>query len=225
MVHGRALPAATGVHMVNPELNVVVAGGDGDGYGIGVGHFVHACRRNLNMVYMVMNNQIYGLTLGQSSPSSQEGHITLTTPEGVDERPVNPLMLALGAGATFVARGFSGDNKHLQWIIEQALNHKGFAFVDVLSPCVTFNKLNTFDWFKNRVYKLEEEQHDSADMNAAFSRAREWGDRIPTGILYQTSYPTLVETDRVASSSTPIRQPLGFKAQGIDQGELFAEFR
>ena len=142
--------------MVNPKLKMVVVEGDGDGYGIGVGHFVHASRRNLNMTYMVMNNQIYGLTLGQSSPSSQTGHVTLTTPEGVDERPVNPINLSLAAGATFVARAFTGDSKHLLMIIEKALQHDGFAFIDVLSPCVTFNKLNTYDWFRERVYKLEE---------------------------------------------------------------------
>ncbi|MDH5647609.1 MAG: thiamine pyrophosphate-dependent enzyme, partial [Candidatus Heimdallarchaeota archaeon] len=121
MIHGRALPAAYGLHMVNPSLKIIVAGGDGDGYGIGVGHFIHTARRNINIVYMVMNNQIYGLTLGQSSPSSQQGHITLTTPSGVDERPINPISLALGAGATFVARGFSGDTKHLRYLIERAL--------------------------------------------------------------------------------------------------------
>ena len=225
MVHGRALPAATGAHLVNPNLKMVVVGGDGDGYGIGVGHFVHASRRNLDMTYMVMDNQIYGLTLGQASPSSQTGHITLTTPEGVDERPVNPVALALAAGATFVARGFSGDNKHLQMIIEQALEHKGFAFIDVLSPCVTFNRLNTYDWFRDRVYKLEEEEHDISDPAAAYSRALEWGDRIPTGIFYQGKYPTLDKTDRVASSGAVVHDHLGIKAQGLNPEDIFDEFR
>jgi len=225
MIHGRALPAATGVHLSNPDLKVVTVGGDGDGYGIGVGHLIHAARRNLDITYMVMNNQIYGLTLGQSSPSSQEGHITLTTPEGVDERPVNPLSLTLGAGATFVARGFSGDNKHLQTIIEAALEHKGFSFIDVLSPCVTFNKLNTYDWFRDRVYKLEEEGHDRNDIQAAFGKALEWGDRIPLGILYQRRYHTLAESDRVVANQNPSKSPLGFSANKIDQESILDEFR
>ena len=225
MVHGRALPAATGVHLVNPKLKVVVAGGDGDGYGIGVGHFVHASRRNLDMTYMVMNNQIYGLTLGQSSPSSQEGHVTLTTPQGVDERPINPITLSLGAGATFVARGFSGDNKHLQMIIEQALEHKGFSFIDVLSPCVTFNKLNTYDWFRNRVYKLEDENHDISNISAAFTKGVEWGDRIPIGVFYKKNYHTLVDTDRVASTQVAVKSKLGIDNTKQTKQQIFDEFR
>lgn len=225
MVHGRALPAATGVHMSNPELKVVVAGGDGDGYGIGVGHFVHASRRNIDLTYMVMNNQIYGLTLGQSSPSSQVGHVTLTTPEGVDENPINPIALALGAGATFVARGFTGDNSQLQSIIEQALQHNGFSFVDVLSPCVTFNRLNTYDWFRERVYKLEDEDHNSSDISEAFTKAQQWGDKIPTGIFFKSNRPALHEIDVVTSNRVPVKEPLGFENQGIDRESVFDEFR
>jgi 2-oxoglutarate ferredoxin oxidoreductase subunit beta len=225
MLHGRALPAATGVKLVNPDLKVVVAGGDGDGYGIGVGHFVHTARKNVDLTYMVMNNQIYGLTLGQPSPSSQVGHITLTTPEGVGDRPINPIALALGSGATFVARGFSGDNKHLQSIIEQALQHRGFAFIDVLSPCVTFNKLNTYDWFRDRVYKLEEEDHDPSDLGAAFVKSQEWDQKIPIGIFYRSSQPTHHEVDPVSQSRIPVSEPLGLSSFNITPNEIFDEFR
>jgi len=225
MLHGRALPAASGVKMVNPNLHVLAVGGDGDGYGIGSGHFLHTARRNVDLTYMVMNNQIYGLTLGQSSPSSQIGHITLTTPEGVDEHPVNPISLALGAGASFVARGFSGEGKHLQYLIEQAFNHKGFAFIDVLSPCVTFNRLNTYDWFKGRVYKLEDTGHDNSNIGDAFVRSQEWGEKIPLGIFYQNQYPALHETDPVAKDHIVVNEPLGFKAQGIDVQSILDEFR
>lgn len=225
MLHGRALPAAMGVKMSNPSLNVVVAGGDGDGYGIGAGHFVHACRKNADLVYMIMNNQIYGLTLGQSSPSSQIGHITLTTPDGVDERPVNGVSLALGAGATFVARGFTGDSKHLSKIIEAALQHKGFSFIDVLSPCVTFNRLNTFDWFRDRVYRLEDEDHDTTDIGLAFAKSQQWGNKIPTGIFYQSNQPVLNEIDPVTRNRIPVKEPLGFKKQGVSSESVFNEFR
>jgi 2-oxoglutarate ferredoxin oxidoreductase subunit beta len=225
MLHGRALPAAMGIKMVNPALKVIAVGGDGDGYGIGVGHFVHTARKNLDMLYMVMNNQIYGLTMGQSSPSSQVGHTTITSPEGVDEHPINPIALALGAGATFVARGFSGDNQHLSTIIEQALNHKGFAFIDVLSPCVTFNRLNTYDWFRERVYRLEETDYDPFDIGVAFSKSQEWGEQIPLGLFFKTQKATVNEADPVTRSKIPINEPLGFKAQGIDTQSIIEEFR
>ncbi len=222
-IHGRALPPAIGVHMANPELTVISVGGDGDGYGIGGNHFIHTARRNPNITYMVMNNQIYGLTLGQASPSSQLGHITTTTPEGVEEEPINPIALALGAGATFVARAYTRDSKHLQMIIDKAMDHRGFAFVDVISPCVTFNKLNTYEWFNKRVYKLED--HDTSDPSAAFGKAMEWGDKIPLGIFYQIDRPTLNDKNPVTRNKIPVKEPLGFNAQNIDMEEVFDEFR
>ncbi|MCE7734984.1 MAG: 2-oxoacid ferredoxin oxidoreductase [Candidatus Heimdallarchaeota archaeon] len=224
-LHGRALPTATGVKLSNPDLKVIVAGGDGDGYGIGAGHFVHTARKNVDITYMVMNNQIYGLTLGQASPTSQKGQITLLTPNGVEERPVNPISLSLGAGATFVARGFSGDGKHLRYLIEEALKHPGFSFIDVLSPCVTFNRLNTFDWFKERIYKLEETDHDKSNIGDAFVRSQEWNEQIPIGIFYQKQYATFNETDPVAKNRIIVNEPLGFKAQGIDTKSIFDELR
>ena len=225
ILHGRALPAALGVKMVNPRLKVVVVGGDGDGLGIGVGHFVHAARRNLDITYMIMNNQIYGLTMGQTSPSSQIGHKTVTSPDGADEHPVNAVALALGAGASFVARGFTGHTKHLRPLVEEALRHKGFAFIDVLSPCVTFNRLNTPAWYKERIYSLEEQGHNPSDIATGFLRAQEWGDKIPIGLFYRTERPSLHELDPVTKDKIPVNEPLGFKAQGIDSEIIFNDFR
>lgn len=195
-VHGRALPTAMAIKLVNPDLKVIAVGGDGDGYGIGVGHFVHNIRRDLDITYLVMNNQIYGLTLGQASPTSTLHHITITSPEpGVEENPVNPLTLALGAGANFVARGFSGKVKQLENLIERGINFSGFSFIDVLSPCVTFNRLNTYNWFKERVYNLQEKNHDTSNQPQAFAKALEWGDKIPLGLFYQNTH------------HVPIKQP------------------
>jgi 2-oxoglutarate/2-oxoacid ferredoxin oxidoreductase subunit beta len=159
-LHGRALPAATGLHLANPELTVVVEMGDGDGYGIGLGHFAHTCRRNLDLTVIGHNNQIYGLTVGQASPTSEQGMRTVSTPTGVLEQPVNTIGLAVAEGATFVARGFAGDIPHLTGLIKRAIGHRGLAVLDVFQPCVTFNKINTFQWFRERVYKLEDEGWD-----------------------------------------------------------------
>ena len=187
-VHGRALPAAMAIKSVNPDLKVIAVGGDGDGYGIGLGHFIHNIRRDLDITYLVMNNQIYGLTLGQASPTSTLHHITITTPDpGVEENPINPITLALGAGCNYVARGFSGRIKQLEKLIEDGIKFSGFSFVDVLSPCVTFNRLNTYNWFKDRVYDLKETDHDSTNASEAFSKGLEWGNRIPTGLFYKNS--------------------------------------
>lgn len=183
-LHGRALPTAQGIKMANPNLIVIAAGGDGDGYGIGVGHLVHACRRNLDITYVVMNNQIYGLTTGQTSPTSDFGSKTKSTPDGNYEYSLNPIFLAISAGATFVARTFSGEPEHMSEIIAKAIQHKGFALVDDISPCVTYNKKNTYQWFKERVYKLEDIGHDPFDINQAIQRATEWEDKIPIGIFY-----------------------------------------
>jgi len=192
-LHGRALPVATGAKLANHELKVVITGGDGDGYGIGVGHFIHAMRRNLDLTYVVMDNEIYGLTTGQASPTTMEGHKTKTTPRGNVEVPINPLALALVSGATFVARGFSGQPAQLASLIEQGIAHKGFALIDVFSPCVTYNKLNTYPWFKERVYKLEDEEPDAdlTDFSYAMTKAMEFGDRIPIGLIYKVEKPQL----------------------------------
>jgi 2-oxoglutarate ferredoxin oxidoreductase subunit beta len=188
-LHGRALPFATGAKLANHALTVVATGGDGDGYGIGLNHLIHAMRRNINLTYVVMNNEIYGLTTGQMSPTSEHGMVTKSTPGGNLEQMLNPLALALAAGCGYVARGFSGDPKHLVQIISAGIMHPGFSLIDVFSPCVTFNKQNTFHWFRERVYRLEDEGHNPTDFHAAMGKALEWVPRIPVGLFYQNPAP------------------------------------
>jgi 2-oxoglutarate/2-oxoacid ferredoxin oxidoreductase subunit beta len=169
-VHGRALPIATGIKMSRPELEVIVFGGDGDAFAIGAGHFVHACRRNVDMCYVIMDNQVYGLTKGQYSPTSNQGFVSKTTPTGSSEESINPLMLAIASGATYVARGFSSKPKELTKLIVEGINHKGFAVIDVYSPCPTFNKINTFNYWRDECENLPED-HDPTDMAAAIKMA------------------------------------------------------
>ena len=184
-LHGRALAVATGVKMANHGLTVLVTGGDGDGYGIGGNHFTHTARRNVDLTYLVMNNQIYGLTTGQVSPSSSLGMKTKSTPFGNIERPVNPITSPIMNGATYVARGFSGNIKQLVRLIKGAIEHPGFAVIDVFSPCVTFNRDNTYMFFRKRVKLLEDEGHDPSDWKAACEKAMEWEERIYTGLFFE----------------------------------------
>ena len=213
-LHGRALAVATGAKMANHELNVVVTGGDGDGYGIGGNHFVHTMRKNIDMLYVVMNNQIYGLTVGQASPTSMLGMATKSTPFGNVEAPLNPIAMAIVTGATYVARGFSGDPRQLADLICEGMQHRGFALIDVFSPCITFNKDNTFDFFKPRVKELE--NHDPTDKSAALEHAVKWGDDIPIGLFYQdTSRPALDAMEPVLENGPMAHQTLGItKEQG-----------
>jgi len=192
-LHGRALAVATGVKLSNHKLTVLVTGGDGDGFGIGGNHFVHTMRRNVDLLYIVMDNQIYGLTTGQTSPTSQVGMKTKSMPFGNIEAPINPILLALAAGATFVARGFSGEQKHLTELIKQGIQHQGFSFLDVFSPCVTYNHDNTYQWFRPRVKKLEDDSsYDSTDWTAAMGKSILWGDEIPIGKFFErTDVPSL----------------------------------
>ncbi len=210
-LHGRALAVATGVKMANHHLNVVVTGGDGDGFGIGGNHFVHTMRRNVDLLYIVMDNQIYGLTTGQTSPTSRVGMKTKSMPFGNIEAPVNPIAMALTAGATFVARGISSEQKHLTELFKQGLAHKGFAFVDVFSPCVTYNHDNTYQWFKPRIKKLEDDPaFDSSDWYAAMEKAQMWGDEIPIGRFFQrTDLPSLHGAEPVLADDVPLvkREP------------------
>lgn len=191
-IHGRVLPVATAIRLANHKLKVIGCAGDGDAYGIGGNHFLHTMRRNVEITYLVHDNQIYGLTTGQTSPTSVKGFATKSTPFGAIEEPVNPVSLAIAAGATFVARVFVGEFNHFKQVLVQALKHKGFALVDILQPCVTFNHLNTYPWFKQRVYKLEDEPggHEPLDRMKAFTRAQEWGERIPIGVFFQETKPT-----------------------------------
>nr|WP_106784444.1 2-oxoacid:ferredoxin oxidoreductase subunit beta [Lysinibacillus timonensis] len=184
-IHGRALPLAQGLKMANRDLNVIASGGDGDGFAIGMGHTVHAIRRNLDITYVVMDNQIYGLTKGQTSPRSAQGFITKSTPGGAIEPSLKPLEVALSSGATFVAQGFSTDIKELTALIEEGIKHKGFSFINVFSPCVTYNKVNTYDWFKEHLTKLSDvEDYDSSDRDLAMRTVME-KEGLVTGIIYQ----------------------------------------
>ncbi|MFX3634268.1 MAG: 2-oxoacid:ferredoxin oxidoreductase subunit beta [Candidatus Pristimantibacillus sp.] len=184
-IHGRALPIAQGVKLANRELTVIASGGDGDGFAIGMGHTVHAIRRNLNVTYIVMDNQIYGLTKGQTSPRSAEGFKTKSTPEGSIESTLSPLEIALSAGATFVAQSFSSDLKQLTHLIEEGIKHEGFSLINVFSPCVTFNKINTYDWFKENIVNLDQfPDYDPANRMTAMNKIMETNGML-TGLIYQ----------------------------------------
>jgi 2-oxoglutarate ferredoxin oxidoreductase subunit beta len=183
-VHGRALPVGIGVKMANPDLEVMVSGGDGDGYSIGAGHFIHAVRRNVDMSYVVMDNRIYGLTKGQASPTSREDFETATTPDGPNQPPVNPKALALAAGATFIAQTFSSNSQRHAEIVQEAIEHDGFGFVNVYSPCVTFNDVDTYDYFRDTIEDLGETDHDPTDREQAKDKILE-GDKEYMGVLYQ----------------------------------------
>ena len=190
-LHGRALPVAQGVKLANNKLKVIVMGGDGDGLGIGVGHFVHATRRNIDLTYILHDNQIYGLTTGQTSPRSDKGMVTKTTPNGNIEDPVNPITLALSSNCSYIARSFSGHPHHLKSTLKQALTHKGFSFVDVLQPCVSFNKKNTYAWYNERIYDLNLNlKYDSTDRDKAWEQGNTWGEKIPIGTFYNKEAPT-----------------------------------
>lgn len=186
-VHGRALPVAQGIKLANPKLTVLAAGGDGDGCAIGLNHTLHAIRRNIDITYIMMDNHIYGLTKGQASPRSDMGFQTKTTPSGAIEAPLSILEVALGAGATFVAQGFSTDLASVTTLIEQGIRHPGFALINIFSPCVTFNKVNTYEWFRERLTKLDDlPYYDPADRSAAWRAISEYNGLI-TGLLYQNT--------------------------------------
>jgi 2-oxoglutarate ferredoxin oxidoreductase subunit beta len=197
-LHGRSLAVGTGVKLANHELKVICVGGDGDGYGIGGNHFLHTMRRNVDLTYVVMDNQIYGLTTGQTSPTSVKGMKTKSTPHGSVENPINPIPLAIVGGATYVARGFSGKQRHLADLLKGAIAHRGFALVDVFSPCVTYNKDNTYQWFNPRVKQLEEASHDPTDFHKALDQGYRWGEEIPIGLVWRrTDLPTLEDLEPV----------------------------
>ncbi|ATH62772.1 2-oxoacid:ferredoxin oxidoreductase subunit beta [Staphylococcus pasteuri] len=203
-IHGRALPLAQGVKMANRDLTVIASGGDGDGYAIGMGHTIHALRRNMNMTYIVMDNQIYGLTKGQTSPSSAVGFVTKSTPKGNIEKNVAPLELALSSGATFVAQGFSSDIKGLTKLIEDAINHDGFSFVNVFSPCVTYNKINTYDWFKENLTSIDDiENYDTTDKQLAIQTVLEHESMLK-GIVYQDTETPSYESQIEEMEGTPL---------------------
>jgi 2-oxoglutarate ferredoxin oxidoreductase subunit beta len=187
-LHGRSLPPAAAAKMVNKALTVIVDTGDGDSYGEGGNHFLHNIRRNVDITHFVHNNQIYALTKGQASPTTELKMVTEVQPAGSMHEPLNPVLLAVSLGAGFVARAFSGDREQLTFIMKEAINYKGYALVDILQPCVTFNKVNTFQWYSKRVYKLADD-YNASDRLKAMEKAMEWGDRIPTGILFRQDKP------------------------------------
>lgn len=203
-LHGRAFPAALGSRVANSSLKVIVESGDGDTYGEGGNHFIHNIRRNPDVAHFVHNNQIYGLTKGQASPTSEGGMKTGVQPEGVFLSPFNPLAVALVTGAGFVARCFTGERAQLKETMKAALVFPGYALVDILQPCVSFNKLNTFRWYRDRVRPLE--NHDPTDWREALDKALQWGDQIPTGIFYRVQGPTFESRRRVLQGG-----PLAFK--------------
>ncbi len=191
-LHGRSLPVATGIKLANPALTVIVESGDGCSYGEGGNHFISAIRRNVDVTMIVHDNQVYGLTKGQASPTSSPELKTKAQPNGSWSEPFNPLVVAVAMRAGFVARGFTGYIDHLAELIAQGIAHRGFALIDVLQPCVSFNHINTFAWYKKRCYKIEDE-YDPADWEGAMKRAVEWGEKIPVGVIYKNEKTPLHE--------------------------------
>ena len=187
-LHGRALPPAIAAKIANKAMTVIVNTGEGDAYGEGGNHFLHNVRRNVDITHFVHDNQIYGLTKGQASPTSDIGHVTGVQPFGSNNIPLNPVLLAITLGAGFVARAFSNDKESLKEIMLQAINHKGYSLVDILQPCVSFNKINTHKWYKDRIYMLDN-NYDPTNKLKAMEKAMEWGDKIPVGVLYREEKP------------------------------------
>ncbi len=212
-LHGRTLPVATGIRLSNHQMLVIAVAGDGDCYGEGGNHLVHAMRRNINVKLFVHDNQIYGLTKGQASPTSMAGMVTKNQPFGVFSDQLNPVSLAVTLDCSFVARGFAGDIAHLKELMKAAILHKGFSLIDIFQPCVTFNKTNTYEWYKQRVYHTEPE-YNPEDRVEAFKKAMEWGDRIPIGIIYKNNRPVLEERIPVIQKNPLVKQP--FDMSGIE---------
>ncbi len=226
-IHGRPLPLASAIKIANRNLEVFAMGGDGDGYGEGVQHFTHACRRNYNITYIVHNNEIYGLTTGQASPTTMQGVKTKSTPFGVLETPYNPLANALINGATYIARGFAGDLPHLSKLIEGAVKHKGFALIDVFQPCVSFNKINTYQWFRERVYRLEDTDYKPDDKDKAFDKMYEDVNtgyrKVPIGLFYKEDRPQYENELPQLNDGELVDKPLKIKKETMM--ELINEFR
>jgi 2-oxoglutarate ferredoxin oxidoreductase subunit beta len=208
-LHGRSLPVATGAKLANPELIVIAESGDGCTYGEGGNHFLAAIRRNIDITMLVHDNQVYGLTKGQASPTSEEGFVSKTQPEGSASAPFNPVGVAVAMRAGFVARGFSGMTDLLSDLIQQAIIHPGFSLIDVLQPCVSFNRVNTWEWYQERCEPLPH-SYDPTNWQAAMEIAQQWGERIPVGVIYRNARPPF--TERVG------RGPL--VRQGVDRDKI-----
>ena len=204
-LHGRGLPAAIGAKLANPELTVIAESGDGCMYGEGGNHFLAALRRNLNLTILVHDNRVYGLTKGQASPTSEQGFVTKTQPHGAFAESFNPVAVAVVMGASFVARAYAGLPEHLAGLIAQAIKHRGTALVDIFQPCVSFNKANTYQWYKEHCYELGED-HDPTDHGQALRIALEFGERIPLGVIYKIEKPLFEEQFAVLKNGPLARQ-------------------
>ena len=202
-LHGRSLPAAVAAKIANERLTVIVDTGDGDSYGEGGNHFIHNIRRNVDITHFVHDNQIYGLTKGQASPTSMIGLKTGVQTDGNFNEPLNPVLLAIACGAGFVARAFTGHKEHLISLMKQAIEYKGYALIDILQPCVSFNKTNTFAWYNQRVYELDE-SYDCKNKITAMQKAMEFDDRIPIGLLYREDKATYHQKNAVLNQGTPL---------------------
>jgi 2-oxoglutarate/2-oxoacid ferredoxin oxidoreductase subunit beta len=222
-LHGRTLPVATGVRLANHDMLVLAAAGDGDCYGEGGNHLIHAIRRNISVKLFVHDNQIYGLTKGQASPTSMEGMVTKNQPFGVLSEQLNPMVMAIALDCSFVARGYAGDQEHLKGLIKEAVNHKGFSLVDILQPCVTFNKVNTYAWYGQRVYYIEPD-YNPEDRIQAFQKALEWGERIPIGVIYRNHRPTFEERIPVIKIKPLIQQTVSIKVMKKKLLETMQEY-
>jgi 2-oxoglutarate ferredoxin oxidoreductase subunit beta len=205
-LHGRPVPVAVGAKLANHKLKVIVVTGDGDTYGEGIGHLISAIRANNDITCIVHNNEVYGLTIGQKSPTAEKGFKTKSTPQGVIEVPLNPLNLALSLDGSFISRGFAGDMDHLTNLIIEGINHPGFSLVDVLQPCVTFDKVHTYPWYRERIYKLSDTDYKPVDKVKSFEKAMEWGDKIPIGVFYKDEKRLSYEANLPQLSQNPLNQ-------------------
>lgn len=216
-LHGRAIPNAKGIRLANHKLPVVVIGGDGDLLGEGGNHFIHACRGNFDMTVIIHNNQVYGLTTGQVSPTAPQGCQAKSTPQGIVEIPLNPTALAITQGASFVGQGFAGDIQHLTNLISAGIQHQGFSVINVFQPCATFNKVNTYKWYLERIYKLDE-SYDNKNIQPALKKAMEF-EKLPLGILYQADRPTYEASLPQLAEKSLVEQALA-----VDIKSLLEEF-
>jgi 2-oxoglutarate ferredoxin oxidoreductase subunit beta len=220
-LHGRALPAAAAAKIANRKLQVIVTTGDGDCYGEGGNHFIHNIRRNTDITVIVHDNQVYGLTKGQASPTTDEGTPTRMQPKGVTTPPFHSLAVALADGCGFVSRGFSGQMDHLTWLITEAVKYRGFSLVEVLQPCITYNKVNTFGWYARRVYKINDDPaYDTADFQRAMQSSLQWGDHIPIGILYRVDRPTYADLHGLNDKPPLVEEPI----EDIQVAKLLEDF-
>ena len=219
-LHGRSLCYASAAKIANRNLTVLVTTGDGDCYGEGGNHFIHNIRRNVDITVIVHNNQIYGLTKGQASPTTDQGHLTKIQPAGVILEPIRALEVAIVLGAGFVARGYSADAEGLSKLIVAGVRHRGFSLIEVLQPCVTFNKINTYEWYARRIYKLDDAVYDPGDKARAIEKAGEWGDKIPVGIIYSHEKPAYEDLSGLSQRPALVDENIA----GIDISAILKDY-